>query len=177
MAACSPGHPRGFLTLGRSSFLRATASSLASYSACTWSLFFSTLCGRQKGEACNTEFTRGPPRPQAGGALPHSSPHHSTPSHSPVLLGQSGCSLTRDMDSGGSRGGGGRAGEPFSETGLCRAVILSDTERDRNPEKGKCAEWCPSTAMLMRGLDFPSCRENSALSKCGAWQVTTQDIL
>ena len=54
----SPGTPRGVtarpppgvpLTLGRSSFLRATASSLASYSACTWSLFFSTLCGGRNG--------------------------------------------------------------------------------------------------------------------------------
>ena len=65
----SPPAPGVPLTLGRSSFLRATASSLASYSACTWSLFFSTLCGREKGKREHTHCFCTPylpkPPPQA----------------------------------------------------------------------------------------------------------------
>ena len=79
----SPGTPRGVtarpppgvpLTLGRSSFLRATASSLASYSACTWSLFFSTLCRGRNGSVS---------------AAIASAPR-TCPSLRHVLLGQSG---------------------------------------------------------------------------------------
>lgn len=127
VTACGPEQPlpppEASLTLGWSSLLSATASSLASYSACTWSLFFNTLCGRQKGEACNTEFTEGPLSPRQCFFIPFL-PQIMAPRPSHVLLGQSGCVVTCDMDSRGSRvvwgeDGGGRRANLFINSYKC----------------------------------------------------------
>lgn len=74
------------------------------------------------------------------------------PSH--MLLGQSGCGVTCDMDSGGSRGGGQREGEPSSETELSSAGAQPDAESDRIPEKGKWGNSAHPTATVMRGLSY-----------------------
>lgn len=96
-----PALPGGSLTLGRSSFLRATASSLASYSACTWSLFFNTLCGRQKGEACHTQLTTGPPSP--GDHVFTPSLPNQGPQAQPRAPRMAWLCVTCGMDSGGGR--------------------------------------------------------------------------
>lgn len=70
-----------------------------------------------------------------------------------------------------------RVGEPFSETELSSTVSQPDSESDRIPENGKRDEWAIHSRGGARTLGFPMCRENVAVPKCGAWQVTMQDIL
>lgn len=71
-----------------------------------------------------------------------------------MFLGQFGCGVIRDMDFGGSRGGGQREGELFLEIEFFSVGVQFDVESDRILEKGKWGNSVYFIVIVMRGFSY-----------------------